>query len=53
MGAGWIAPLAILVLIVAHVVLLGAVTRLHYAVLLAAGAVGIAALKYGWWRLRR
>jgi hypothetical protein len=52
-GRGWIAALAIVLLIVAHAVLFGVATRLHYSVLLAAGVVGIVVLKYGWWKLRR
>ena len=47
------AALAILMLAVAHAALFGIAARLHYAVLLAAGVVGIAARKYGWWRVRR
>ena len=47
------AALAILMLVVGHAALFGVAARLHYAVLLAAGVVGIAVLKYGWWRLRR
>jgi hypothetical protein len=37
-----------LLLVVAHAVLLSVAARLHYSVLLAAGAVGIVLLKYGW-----
>ena len=45
--------IAILLLIAAQAVLLGVASSLHYSVLLAGGVVGIAALKYGWWKLRR
>jgi hypothetical protein len=37
----------------AHAVLLGAASELHYSVVLAGVAVGIAGLKYAWWKLRR
>ena len=49
----WVAVIAILLLVAAHAVLLGVASKLHYSVLLAGGVVGIAVLKYGWWKLRR
>ena len=52
-GHGWIAAVAILLLVAAHVVLFGLAARLHYSLLVVAGIVGIMLLKYGWWRLRR
>jgi hypothetical protein len=52
-GHGWIAAVAILLLVVAHAVLFGVAARLHYSVLLVAGVVGIVLVKYGWWKLRR
>jgi hypothetical protein len=45
--------LAIVLLVVAHSLLLGAASRLHYSVLVAVGVLGIAVLKYGWWKRRR
>lgn len=52
-GRWWVVALAIALLIGAHVVLLGVASTLHYGWLLAGSAVGIAALKYGWWKLGR
>ena len=51
-AGGWIATLTILLLVLAHALLFGLVTRLHYAVLLAVGVVGIVVLKYCWWKRR-
>ncbi len=50
---GSVVVLAIVLLVVAHALLLGVASRLHYSVLVAVGVVGIAVLKYGWWKLRR
>ena len=52
-GRGWALALAIVLLMAAHAVLLGAASKLHYSVVLAGVVVGIAGLKYAWWRLRR
>jgi hypothetical protein len=37
----------------AHAVLLGAASERYYSVVLAGVVVGIAGLKYAWWKLRR
>jgi hypothetical protein len=34
-------------------VLLGVASKLHYSVVLVGVVVGIAGLKYAWWKLRR
>jgi type III secretory pathway component EscT len=49
----WIATLGILLVIGAHVALVGFAAGLPFWALLAAGAIGMAGLKYGWSRLRR
>jgi hypothetical protein len=43
---GWVAIVAVLVLIAAHVALVGVVFRAHLSVALAVTVVGIVALKY-------
>ena len=50
---GWIAIVAILGLIAAHVWLFTAVSRTHLSLALAAGVVGVMALKLAWWKFRR
>jgi hypothetical protein len=50
---GWIAIVAILGLIAAHVWLFTAVSRTHLSPALAAGVVGVMAFKLAWWKFRR
>lgn len=52
-GRGWVLALAIVLLMAAHAVLLGAASERYYSVVLAGVVVGIAGLKYAWWKLRR
>src|SRR5262249_50944160 len=49
----WIAILAVLLLVAAHVALLGIIARAHLSVTLAAGLGGLVVVKYAWWRFRR
>ena len=46
---GWIAIVAIAVLVAVHVWLLRTVAS-HVSLALAAGVVGLVVLKYAWWR---
>ena len=50
---GWIAVVAIVVLIAAHLWLFTTVSRAHLSMALIAGAAGVTALKFAWWRFRR
>ena len=52
-GRGCALALAIVLLVAAHAVLLGVASKLHYSVVLVGVVVGIAGLKYAWWKLRR
>jgi hypothetical protein len=45
----WIGILVVIVLVAAHVILLGFVFRSHFSVALVVGMLGIVALKYRWW----
>jgi hypothetical protein len=49
----WIGILVVAALVAAHAALLGFAFRGHLSVVLAAGVLGLFALKYLWWRLRR
>jgi hypothetical protein len=49
----WIGILLVVALIVAHAALFGFVFRGHLPVALAAGMLGLVALKFIWWKLRR
>jgi hypothetical protein len=50
----WIGILVVIVLVAAHATaLLGLAFRGHLSVALVAGMLGLVALKYTWWRLRR
>jgi hypothetical protein len=49
----WIGILVVIVLVAAHAALLGFAFRGHLSVALLAGMLGLVALKYTWWRLRR
>jgi hypothetical protein len=49
---GWIAIVAILVLIAAHVWLFTTVSRAHVSLALAAGMLALAVLKFAWWKFR-
>ena len=50
---GWIAIVAIVVLIAAHLWVFTTVSRAHLSVALIAGAAGVTALKFAWWKIRR
>ncbi|HKH73388.1 MAG TPA: hypothetical protein VKA59_18650 [Vicinamibacterales bacterium] len=50
---GWIAIVAILVLIAAHVWLFTTVSRAHLSLALAAGMLAVAVSKFAWWKFRR
>lgn len=50
---GWIAIVAIAVLIAAHLWLFTAVSRTHLSIALVAGIAGVTALKFAWWKFRR
>ena len=49
----WVGILVLMVLVAAHVALLGFAFRGHLSVALVAGVLGLVAVKYMWWRLRR
>jgi hypothetical protein len=50
---GWIAIVAILFLVAAHVWLFTAVSRFHVSLTLITGLIAVALLKFAWWRFRR
>jgi hypothetical protein len=50
---GWIAMIAIMVLLAAHVWLFTTVSRSHVSLALAGGVLAVVALKFVWWKLRR
>ena len=49
----WIGILVVVALIVAHAAFFGLAFRGHRSVALVAGMLGLVALKFMWWRLRR
>jgi hypothetical protein len=50
---GWIAVVAVLVLLAAHAALLHLVLRAGLVATVVGGLAALVALKYAWWRLRR
>jgi hypothetical protein len=52
-GRTWIGILIVVALIVGHVALFGFAVGGHLSVALAAGVLGLVALKVVWWKLRR
>jgi hypothetical protein len=50
---GWIAIVAILVVIAAHVWLFTTVSRAHVSLAVAAGVLAVVGVKFAWWTFRR